>query len=538
MSLYNIVPSSLLQLFNQYLDRVAATLKLVPIPEDVKKSSWKINDKTKSFSTSNHSGDSSDIILLMQHPVWSSWINRIDEVVNAVSEKLNEKIGVKTTFSAHGRKGCPKLFFTLDKASCISYFMQILTAPGKLLSSSPQLDRLIKSYCIEVVHIIPTGDRDVWSTRLQIVTEVGLKSYKNTFQEIKYQEFHEGLVDCFTFDAKATSEQLQDWTFDKRIDVASALTRLGVTFQPEFTGFVHLNSENKLKFAQSLVNVVSKKPGDSECHSFSTDFFLKDNRLVFYQQVLILALILASKKRRILSKQISLVPVGSVVVQGYDKIEDIEEYLKNMIATKSVDEDEVNNAINGSPESFPLPSIDEGRVKCLVDTCLKCSMLSQSHNTPGRLQIDMASMKNYIFIQYNLARLNNIFRRYEEEYLKKTEVGGCSDVETDLGELGSSEWKLIFEFLLPFDDLFLPSEVTGLQNKSHWKNLDVYKLIQFMLRASKEFSYYYRNTRVLLDSRQEHTLPLVHARVVILRLFHKMLTLCLNFLNIEPVDRM
>lgn len=516
------------------MNQVSKKLNVENIECNLLARSIQVLDKSRIGRNKDHNGD---IILKMQNPKWNDWTSRVNEVVTSLEDEMegNGVFPVKQPFP-----GLVISYCTSQRLKSFNNFVSRLNDHEKLNYTDTTCSE-VGVPSVKVLQIIPKLERDAWSTRLQIVSDVAVKCYRSSFKSVEYEEFHEGLIGCVTHDADARMRQLRQhpdlavqrgcYNHELMIIPDRVWDKIGAVLQCESKTVRNIPfptniDRPNLKLANSLVKVIHKKTGKLN----NLVIFLKEDRLVLYQQSLIIALILSLEEGRSIPNKIVLIPVGKVTMKEYSKIEEAEDYIKSMIATKAVDDDSLiglGDVMNG----LSMPSLDEGRVKCLFDCCMKCLMLSTEVSSP--MMLDMASVRSYIFIQYNMARLNNIFDDYAKNYRKLSTLDDSSTASLIVGE---AEWKLLFPHVFSFIDIF--EEAIKIKPDKDIMSPATPKLVNFMVRLSKELSVYYRTTRVLLNPNQEHTLPLVHSRITILKVVYNALNQCLKSIDVDAVSKM
>ncbi|XP_049872755.1 DALR anticodon-binding domain-containing protein 3 [Pectinophora gossypiella] len=144
------------------------------------------------------------------------------------------------------------------------------------------------------------------------------------------------------------------------------------------------------------------------------------------------------------------------------------------------------------------------------------------------------SSKGAAFILYNCARLETIIKTYND----KVDEGiypPLSDFESiDFSLLTQEdEWTLVFNYILGLPSL-LSNCVEVSDRSCEFRPHHVCSFLSSMVRV---FSQYYRKVRILTEPRT-HLLPVMFARIHMLRILNDTLKTCLRILNIKSVSQM
>ncbi|KAG6447888.1 hypothetical protein O3G_MSEX005210 [Manduca sexta] len=144
------------------------------------------------------------------------------------------------------------------------------------------------------------------------------------------------------------------------------------------------------------------------------------------------------------------------------------------------------------------------------------------------------SSKGAAFILYNCARLETIIRTYNERvdegvYPPLPDLDGC-----DLTLLTQEdEWNLIFNYILGTPSLL----ASCLDIKGNDCEFRPHQICGYLCAMVRVFSQYYRRIRILTEPRK-HLLPVIFARMHMLRMLNDTLKTCLRILNIKSVSQM
>ncbi|CAB3254319.1 unnamed protein product [Arctia plantaginis] len=144
------------------------------------------------------------------------------------------------------------------------------------------------------------------------------------------------------------------------------------------------------------------------------------------------------------------------------------------------------------------------------------------------------STKGASFVLYNCARLESIIRTFNENVSKGTypALPEFNDVDWSL-LTDEDEWCLIFKYILGFPSLL----DVCFEIKDQSCEFRPHHLCSFLCSMVREFSQYYRRVRILTEPRK-HLLPVIFARIYMLKILNDALKTCLKILNIKSVSQM
>ncbi|XP_065203118.1 DALR anticodon-binding domain-containing protein 3 [Planococcus citri] len=168
----------------------------------------------------------------------------------------------------------------------------------------------------------------------------------------------------------------------------------------------------------------------------------------------------------------------------------------------------------------------------LTDALLKFNLLHVKINSPVLMNLNPL-LEDFdgtaVFIMYNYSRLNAIIHEYEERVQKKCYPPLPSVDSVDFGLLKEEkEWIILFNFLLQF-----PNVVLNAGKDIKKGQFSPYILYNFLHNMSRTVSSYYRSTKILLYNRPQ-LLPLIVARMYLIKAVHQVFTNGLNLLGIKP----
>ncbi|KAL7745194.1 hypothetical protein ACLKA6_008245 [Drosophila palustris] len=145
----------------------------------------------------------------------------------------------------------------------------------------------------------------------------------------------------------------------------------------------------------------------------------------------------------------------------------------------------------------------------------------------------LGSSKGASYILYNSARLETLLRTFNAqvnagvyEPLPPLETIDLSLLEDEL------DWQLIYGYLLSFPELI---ESTLLQLQLG--QCAVHLLVRYIVNLASLFSRYYRNKQILVQKRS-NLMPVLYARIYLVKAVRQVLNSALALLGIQPVDYM
>ncbi|XP_063362533.1 DALR anticodon-binding domain-containing protein 3 [Cydia amplana] len=144
------------------------------------------------------------------------------------------------------------------------------------------------------------------------------------------------------------------------------------------------------------------------------------------------------------------------------------------------------------------------------------------------------SSKGAAFILYNCARLETIVRTFSEKVDNGTYPPVSNFEHTDFSLLTQEdEWSLIFNFVMGLPSLINNSMDVG----DTTCEFRPHQICSFLCSMVRVFSQYYRRVRILTEPRK-HLLPVLYARIHMLKILNETLKICLKILNIKSVTQM
>ncbi len=178
-------------------------------------------------------------------------------------------------------------------------------------------------------------------------------------------------------------------------------------------------------------------------------------------------------------------------------------------------------------------------VEALTNADIRCELLGTSCKQQIRPELSESSSvqsRPGVFMLYNCARLTTLLQKYDDE-VKKGVYPPLPDVASvDFSLLTrKEEWCLLCQYLMSYPDL-LKDSVSDLKSASHKPNLHTHRVCQFLHGLSRETSVYYHHVHILGES-LPHLLPLMFARLWLLKGIHQVMLNALGMLGIQPLDQ-
>ena len=167
----------------------------------------------------------------------------------------------------------------------------------------------------------------------------------------------------------------------------------------------------------------------------------------------------------------------------------------------------------------------ECRLATLVLANIQFSFLGTNISNPVKLQ---TNNPNSSFVLYNLARMNQILRTFEQMVVAGQYPQLPEREKIDFNLLTEpEEWELMFNFLLSYQDVVRDCS----------SSLSVHKLVTFLCSLATSFSRYYNRVKILKDP-LPHLIPAVHAKICFVKEVSSVVMKALGILNIGFVAKM
>ncbi|XP_058055641.1 DALR anticodon-binding domain-containing protein 3 [Anopheles bellator] len=174
-----------------------------------------------------------------------------------------------------------------------------------------------------------------------------------------------------------------------------------------------------------------------------------------------------------------------------------------------------------------------GRSAAIVDVLQSrhSNTIDMRHGTAGSAL--QSSSKGASFILYNYARLAALFTKYA----RFQQINGYPELpsidEVDFTLLTEpEEWQLFYVYVIG-----LPAILRYTLGNGQLENLGPHRLLEFTTRLVSCLSKYYRQTRIITENRPK-LLPVMMARMHLLRCVYDTLDTLLQLIDLEPVREM
>jgi len=169
--------------------------------------------------------------------------------------------------------------------------------------------------------------------------------------------------------------------------------------------------------------------------------------------------------------------------------------------------------------------VAEIRLETLTTASIQFSFLGSIISNPVKIQ---TSNPNSNFVLYNSARIKKILRTFDL-HVKSGDYPPLPSREDINFEVLSEieEWELLFNFLLPYCDVL--SECV--------RSLSFHKLVNFLVSLASTYSRYYNRVKTLKDP-LPHLVPIIHARVCLIKEVNDVFDAGLEILNLKPLSKM
>uniref|UniRef100_T1IZ72 DALR anticodon binding domain-containing protein n=1 Tax=Strigamia maritima TaxID=126957 RepID=T1IZ72_STRMM len=170
-----------------------------------------------------------------------------------------------------------------------------------------------------------------------------------------------------------------------------------------------------------------------------------------------------------------------------------------------------------------------------LDACIKFNLLYASPKRSIVLDLNENNLnliKSGSFVMYNYARLASIIHKFDDlvqshQYPPMAEI---NEVQFSLLRR-EEEWLLIRDYLMYFPYVVneVICEIGG--------HPPVHKFQHFLLSLSHRISTYYSKVRILMDP-SNHLIPLIFARISLLKAVLQIMTNCFLIMDIIPITKM
>ncbi|XP_063912191.1 DALR anticodon-binding domain-containing protein 3 isoform X1 [Zophobas morio] len=159
------------------------------------------------------------------------------------------------------------------------------------------------------------------------------------------------------------------------------------------------------------------------------------------------------------------------------------------------------------------------------------------NRTHKSLKITLNSLqtanKGPSFIFYNCARIAALLRQFDDQVANNVYPELPLIDSVDFALLNQAEeWEMVYVFILQF-----PLVVVNCVSDIKLGVVNLHQLVFFLSSLSSVFSVYYRRVKILTSSK-EHLLPVLFARIYLIKAVQQVFHTALHLLNIEPVKEM
>nr|XP_017107437.2 DALR anticodon-binding domain-containing protein 3 [Drosophila bipectinata] len=174
----------------------------------------------------------------------------------------------------------------------------------------------------------------------------------------------------------------------------------------------------------------------------------------------------------------------------------------------------------------------EGLMRRLGEAAVIVDLFSVRHASAACVvRSGMGSSKGASYILYNSARIETLLRSFDSQVkagiydpLPPLEMIDLSILEDEM------DWQLIFACLLNFPEV-LESTIDQLEHGL----VGVHLLIRYLENLATVFSRYYRQKKVLVQKRDQ-LVPILYARITLVKAVRVVMNQALSVLGIKPVD--
>ncbi|XP_071960934.1 DALR anticodon-binding domain-containing protein 3-like [Antedon mediterranea] len=181
----------------------------------------------------------------------------------------------------------------------------------------------------------------------------------------------------------------------------------------------------------------------------------------------------------------------------------------------------------------------DARIARLTSAALKFELLGTSPHNNIKLNLgEEAESRDGVFVMYNYARLSTLFNKLEQRVHAQYYPPLPDIKDIDFSFLKEeAEWYILFQYILPFPDIVAELLQPIFNSIGPRIQLQTHKICAFLMNLSKDLSTYYSRTHVLGEPRQ-HLLPVMFARLHLLKAVQRVMLNSLSLLNIQPLQQM
>ncbi|XP_071546193.1 uncharacterized protein [Panulirus ornatus] len=165
--------------------------------------------------------------------------------------------------------------------------------------------------------------------------------------------------------------------------------------------------------------------------------------------------------------------------------------------------------------------------------CMTLQILSVSHSNSAKIEVNGSTQntKEWAFVLYNYARLSMIFETFEEYVARGDVLPLPPPDDVDFSLLNhEEEWALVWLYILRWPEIPEEMAVAMLDGSRKLKTAAV---AQFLHSLSHRFSEYYSRYKVLVSEPLPHLMPLMYARLYLLKAIQTVMKICFNLLGVD-----
>eukprot|EP00090_Calanus_glacialis_P024834 TRINITY_DN38551_c0_g1_i1.p1 TRINITY_DN38551_c0_g1~~TRINITY_DN38551_c0_g1_i1.p1 ORF type:complete len:386 (-),score=87.96 TRINITY_DN38551_c0_g1_i1:24-1181(-) len=312
----------------------------------------------------------------------------------------------------------------------------------------------------------------------------------------------------------------------EKIETVGACSVVFLKRESVFTEFFLRNPihSSNVETKPSIVNFDTGKPNSSKLTSARADSFHQALSNLNLSQSALYGISSTDVTSQIDNFSSDLVKVGVRVGAVLGKNEKKDEELdlsryqtKVYEAVKQLDEERCD-------ENEDIKD-KEKRLATLTTAIIQFSFLGSNISNPVKI---MTSNQNSNFVLYNSARIKKLLSTFDQHVKNKDYPPLPSSDQIGFGSLTEiEEWELLFNFLLPYCDIL----------EECARTLSFHKLVNFLLSLATTYSRYYNRVKTLKDP-LPHLVPIVHARVFLIKEVNNVFDDGLRILNLKPLLKM
>lgn len=164
----------------------------------------------------------------------------------------------------------------------------------------------------------------------------------------------------------------------------------------------------------------------------------------------------------------------------------------------------------------------------LGEAACKLDMIEVKHTNALTIMND----PKQAFILYNSARIETLFKTFNEKVLSGyyPELPKLEDIDINL-LTNDEEWRLLKQLML------FPETVQSSLGDFKTGKINTHLLYKYLQTIATEFSNYYSKKRILTENRPQ-LIPVIHAKIHLLKAVQRVFKLALKNVDIQPVSFM